>query len=93
MSMYARFVGLRALLTGLGGQEPAERFQRASGAVSGPVTIASQQPKPDGAELLRQREMWARLGEKARQNRQSRQASICEAHCRDVTTDILRGRK
>ena len=54
-----------------------------------PLTALPPQ-KPDGLALLSQREMWARLGEKARQNRQSRRASICEAHCRDAVTAILR---
>ena len=70
--------------------ERAEPYQTTSGAVSGPVTLADPPQKPDGLALLSQREMWARLGEKARQNRQSRRASICEAHCRDAVTAILR---
>ena len=90
MNIRAVFARLLKPHTVSASQAPAEPYQPKSGAVSGPVMPADPPQKPDGLALLSQREMWARLGEKARQNRQSRQASICEAHCRDAVTAILR---
>jgi hypothetical protein len=82
---------------------PVRFHSRRSEATVGPVPITAPQSKPDGLQLAEarhmtqmqmlatQREIHGQTAAKMRDQRRSRQASICEAAMRRTTHAILAG--
>jgi len=65
-------------------------FRLKSAVISGRVRNAGQPQKSDGAQLMIQREILLAKAKHARNLRQSKVASICEADLRRITHEILK---
>ena len=86
-----RFVGLLQRLMAMATPVTADCYQRPSAGACGPAMPASRTPKDDGgARLKTQRMILAAKARQARDLRQSKIASTCEAELRGVTLECLR---
>jgi len=86
-----RSAGLFQRLLGMASPVIVDCFPWPSVDACGPVEPASPKPRPDGAAQLKTRRMiLAAKARQARDMRQNKLASICEAELRAVTLECLR---
>ena len=91
MNTPVQSVGLFRRLLAMASPVTADCFPWPSVDACGPATPASPKLRPDGAAQLKTRRMiLAAKARQARDNRQSKLASTCEAELRAVTLECLR---